>query len=143
MINKICPYCHNIIQYGNNCKCIDKHNKIRHKEYKKYRTDNKEQVFYNSKDWIRIRDYVRIHYNSIDVYVLYKTGRVECGDIVHHVVEIKDNWDKRLDVNNLIYVSSSTHQYIHCKYSQGKKEKEKMQNELIEAIKWYNGKFGK
>lgn len=38
----------------------DKHKKEIHREFKKYRTDNKEQDFYRSSSWVKLRNHKRM-----------------------------------------------------------------------------------
>lgn len=49
----------------------------------------------------------------MDIYSYYILQRIEYGHTVHHIVPIKEDWSKRLDVNNLIYLTESNHQAIH------------------------------
>ena len=109
MIYKRCSRCGKRILEGTKCQC----SKERHKEYKKYRTDKKEERFYSSGEWLTIKDKVKDIYNDIDIYSYYVLNTVEVGQTVHHIDPIKDNWDRRLDIDNLIYLTESNHRKIH------------------------------
>jgi len=111
-IYKRCSRCNKRILEGTKCECI----KARHKEYKRYRTDDKEQAFYSSNDFQIIKEKVKTRLNGLDIYSYYVNGAIEYGQTVHHVETIKDNWSRRLDMDNLIYLTESNHQMIHKLY---------------------------
>lgn len=69
MLKKICR-CGKVIDYNikmcDECaKRCDKGKKESYKYYKKNRTDKKEQSFYCSKEWIRVRNTVRRKYTGL------------------------------------------------------------------------------
>lgn len=88
---------------------------IRHKRDKKY------SDFYNSREWEKFREDVLILYNGIDIYAYYIEKEIVLANTVHHIEELKDNWDKRLDVENMFPMSDGSHKKIHMLY---KKDKE-------------------
>ena len=53
---------------------------------------------------------------------------------IHHIEELKDNWSKRFDKDNLISLCESCHQKVHRKYLSNKEE---IQHELKVLIKRY------
>lgn len=130
MICKRCSRCGKRIQTGTICEC----QKNRHKEYKRYRTDDKEQSFYSSKEWKILKDKVKDRFNGIDIYSYYVLGKIEYGQTTHHIETLKDNWDKRLDIENLIYLTESNHQKIHAAMKANKKEIMDMLYKLIERF---------
>lgn len=87
----------------------------RHKEYNKYRTDFKEQKFYKSKTWITKRNIIKNKDNGLCLKCL-SNKKIVPMDSVHHIEELKDNWDKRLDENNLISLCEQCHQITHLEY---------------------------
>lgn len=118
MIFKRCSRCGKRIQTGTICEC----QKNRHREYKRYRTDDKEQAFYSSGEWTIIKNKVKDKFEGIDIYSYYVFGVLEYGQTAHHIETLKDNWDRRLDIDNLIYLTESNHQKIHKAMKQNKKE---------------------
>ena len=118
MIYKRCSRCGKRIEVSSKCSCYN----ARHKEYKKYRKDTREDKFYSSREWTKTRDIAKAKYNGIDIYSYYVLKRVEHGQTIHHIEEIKDNWDRRLDIDNLIYLTESNHQLIHKMYKENKKD---------------------
>lgn len=134
MIYKRCPRCSKRIVEGTICPCL----KNRHKEYKKYRQDNKEQCFYASSEWLRKKEDVKAFYSGIDIYSFYILHTIEEGQTVHHIVELKEDWSRRLDNENLIYLTEANHQLIHKLY---KEDKEGIQKLLCSLIERYRKEF--
>ena len=124
---------------------FDKQEKERYKEYSARRRRDMEQKkyqdFYSNKDWKRIRDVCIADSYGIDILEYYRTGRIVQGERVHHIVELSDYWNSRLDISNLIYLTEQNHKRIHGEYDKGIKEKEKMQRVLFELIKKFNSEF--
>ncbi|MGK0575518.1 HNH endonuclease [Macrococcus capreoli] len=92
--------------------------KQKHKEYDRERTDQQEVSFYNSKQWKDVRATVL----QRDFYLCQqckRQGITTFGNIVHHIVELKDDWSLRLDMNNLETVCSACHNQEHTKTKKG------------------------
>lgn len=71
---------------------------------------------------------------GIDVYLYIMTGEVVLADAVHHIEPLKDNWERRCDINNLISLSSETHSMIEKMYE---KDKEGTMELLYEVLRRY------
>lgn len=146
MLKKICR-CGKVIDYNmkmcDECaKRYDKSKKESYKEYKRNRKDIKEQRFYSAGEWIRVRDIVRRKYNGLCLYSYYIKHEIKYVDYIHHIVELKEDWDKRLDVSNLIPCCSEAHKLIHNTYDRSDKNKNDMQ-ELLRSLKnKYEKEFG-
>lgn len=115
----------------------------RYKEYDTRRNKDKSRVkhksLYSTADWSAVRSYVVQLRYGIDVLEYYRTGRVVQGERVHHIACLEDDWSRRLDTDNLIYLTESNHRQVHIEYDKGIKEKKKMQNILFSVM----DKFGK
>ena len=107
MIVKKCPVCGKIFQLNGKNRCTDCDNAAARKDADKVynqRYRNKEaDRFYHSAAWKRLSKAVllKAHYRC-----------AICGGLaveVHHVVEVKDDWDKRLDITNLMPLCTSCH----------------------------------
>lgn len=120
MIMKICSRCGNRLPTGAHCPC----EKRRHIEYDKYSRDRKSAGFYHSAEWLRARHLALSMSDGMDVYEYMKSGEISAADTVHHIVPLKDNWERRLDPDNLIPVSSRNHDEIHRLYGTGKEQTE-------------------
>ncbi len=130
-IYKRCGRCGTRLPSGTKCECI----KERHKEYDKYSRDKKADAFYHSIEWEIARDDAKAHYKGIDIYSYYVLGKLEYGQTVHHIVPLKDDWSKRVDKKNLIYVTESNHQLIHKAMREGRYK------EIIELLRSLVEKF--
>lgn len=117
---------------GSTCPCI----KQRHREYDRYSRDQRSRNFYGGKDWERARAAALDADGGIDVYLYMTEGIVVAADTVHHIIPIKDDWDKRINIDNMISLSSDTHSMIEQMY---KKNKGAMIRRLQEMIKEYRG----
>ncbi|MHB9943598.1 hypothetical protein CF065_18780 [Clostridium sporogenes] len=114
----------------------------RYKEYQNRRRKDKEQKkyqdFYNDKSWKRIRTTAIADYYSIDILEYYRTGRIVQGERVHHIKELEEEWNSRLDINNLIYLTEQNHRRVHEEYNKGNREKKKMQDVLFALVdRWF------
>lgn len=136
-IYKRCPRCGKRIPVEQVCDC----RKTRHREYNVVRTDAKEQKFYWSEDWNKAKTAAIWQCCGIDLYSLYTTGKVETGQTVHHIIPLKDNWEQRLDLGNLIYLTEENHQCIHKKMKESNEEKEKIIDFLFELKKQFSQEF--
>ncbi|ACL19506.1 conserved hypothetical protein [Desulfitobacterium hafniense DCB-2] len=133
-LKKLCGRsgCSQIIDYS--LTYCDKHQrefeekqKQRHKEYKQRRDDKKEQAFYSSDEWVRTRDYVKAKYHGLCLWSYYVDREIVFCESVHHIEELKEAWEKRLEVDNLIPLSETVHQKVHrLMRENGKNEKVKM-----------------
>lgn len=113
---KICSKCGKKYDYYGHCECYDKNNKINYKEYKRNRTDTREQSFYSSSAWIKCRDTIRMHYNDMCLCCYIEKGTVVEEDTIHHIIELKEDWTERLNDSNLIPLCNSCHKKVHKLY---------------------------
>ncbi len=108
----------------------------RHKEYDAHRRDQEAKKFYNSAGWKAARAKAMARDNGIDVYLYVMEGRAVPADTVHHIIELAEDYSKRLDMDNLISISSATHSMVSMAYrdSAGKAQ---MQQTLRGCIRRY------
>ncbi|WP_394899045.1 hypothetical protein [Clostridium paraputrificum] len=147
-LKKLCSYsgCNVLVDYGT--KYCYKHrtkDKERYKDYRRSRLRDEEekarQEFYNSVEWKNIRDLAIKKCFGIDIVEYYKTGQIIMGYTVHHIVELKDDWNKRLDINNLIYLSQENHLRIHKLMERSKEDKDKVIEMLLELKARFEQEF--
>lgn len=131
MIYKRCSRCGKRLEVGQTCECV----KQRHKEYDRLARDKDAAKFYSSASWKRMRQYILDKYDSIDVYAYIVYGQIEKADTVHHIIELKDDKSQALVEQNLIPVSSSTHNIIHASYDKSLADKQAMQSILYECLR--------
>lgn len=131
MIYKRCSRCGKRLEAGQTCECV----KQRHKEYDKYSRDKEAKAFYNSPNWLRMRQYILDKYDNIDVYVYIRYGQIEKADTVHHIWELSEEKAQALSEKNLIPVSSATHSLIHSEYAKSEENKKTMQATLYYCLR--------
>lgn len=138
-LKKLCPKCNKVIDQGERyCSehqaSYKEYQKNRQKDYRNRRTDKKELNFYCSKEWEQLKDHLKIKYKGMCLYsYLVENKIVPVGDY-HHIEPLKENWDKRLDVYNIISLSHQVHRKIHKLYETDKEATQKMLRDLL--FKW-------
>lgn len=126
-IYKRCGRCGKRLSSGTKCECL----KQRHTEYDKYSRDKQSDTFYHSREWELTRDEVLRKDKGIDVYIYVTTGELVIADAVHHIIPLKDNWNRRCDIDNLISLHHDTHSMIEQMYKKDKEGTMKMLYEMI------------
>lgn len=83
----------------------------------RYGKDSKFMEFYHSKEWRNKRKQVLLRDKYLCQSCLAKgiVNPVKKGQrfYVHHIIELKDDWSKRLDMDNLQTVCSQCHIESH------------------------------
>lgn len=141
-IKKICPRCNKIIDATQRyCEpCQAKVTAYNNKQYDKTKRNKKATAFYHSPEWLEVRLVVLDKSKGIDLYAYIVHKRIVTANTAHHIIELSEAWDRRLDINNLIAVSDGSHAEIHRIYNKGGKDKEKL-IELLNKIvnsEYYN-----
>lgn len=126
-IYKRCTRCGIRLPSGSICNCI----KQRHKEYDRYSRDKQSDAFYHSGEWILTRDAVLMLDKGYDIYIYMTTGEIVIADTVHHIEQLKDNWNRRCDIDNLMSLSHDTHSMIESMYKKDKQGTMKMLYEML------------
>lgn len=131
-IKKLCPRCRKIIDVKEkHCEECTKFYKGRHKEYDSRFRDRKSKEFYSSREWQTEREIVLTYYGHVDLYQFIVNKRKVPANTVHHIEELKDNWNLRLSFDNLIPVSEASHMLIHKIYRTDKVAAQKLLRECI------------
>lgn len=78
-------------------------------------------------------------YMGLDLYEYYINKQIVYAEAVHHIVELSEDWERRLDVGNLIPLTAGNHSMIHKLYQ---KDKKKAQQMLIGLLKQWEQEFG-
>ena len=114
----------------------------RYKDYNKHRRDTKTAAFYISREWKKTRALVPSRYDYIDLYAYHVLHEIRRADTVHHIIELSEDWERRLDIANLIPLASSTHNTIHTLYDQGEATKAATQADLRRILEAEIGRVG-
>lgn len=118
----------------------------RHMEYNTHRRNKKAAAFYVSSEWRKTRAEAIRRFDGIDIYAFYALHEIQTADMVHHIVPIEDDWNRRLDIANLIPLSNRNHGIIEGLYNkdeQTKKATQKMLYELLDVAKKRQGECEK
>ena len=129
-----CSRCGARILAGDMCQCRSRAEAIRQKLYDITDRDGRSHAFYNSAEWKKTKQKVFDIDEGIDIYVYMTEGKVLIADVVHHIEPLADNWNRRLDMDNLMSLNHSTHGMIERKY---KKNKHEMIGILTKMLKDY------
>lgn len=136
-IKRMCIKCNKIIEY-NQSRCESCENKF--SKQKKHSVDvynaNRDPMhvaFYLSKEWKYKRQDVIARDLGLCKFC-YSQNKHSHAHTVHHVEELAECWDKRLDRNNLISLCDKCHKRVHRYYNKNSYSKSYMQNILIGLI---------
>lgn len=99
MVRKLCGYpgCRTYVDYKT--RHCEQHTGQVDKDYNRFVRDERSAAFYNSPAWRNLRKSVLAE-NPLCVKCMDE-GVVELAVIVDHIVELKDDWERRLDKSNL------------------------------------------
>lgn len=142
-LKKICSCGKYISQKESRCiECSLKYKEKKKESNKVYNSTNRDKAidsFYNSPEWISTREYILKKYHYYDLWEYFiNNDDTKVANTVHHIEEIKDNYELRLEENNLFPVTARSHMKIHKLY---RKDKEGTQEKLREIIKLANKEF--
>lgn len=113
MLSKRCEHCGKRIPVGKMCACMSKQ-RYKSSGADKYTQETKQ--FYLTSEWQKARELCISRCYGIDLCSFYTYGAIEYGQTVHHIIPLIDDYSKRLDINNLIYLTESNHRIIHEMY---------------------------
>ena len=112
-------------------------NRERHKEYDAHCRDQKSKAFYNGAEWKTARAAVLSRDCGIDIYLYIMEGAIVPADMVHHIIELKEDYSKRCDIDNLISVSERTHKTVIDEAYKDDIKRSQMQQTLRECMERY------
>lgn len=78
------------------------------RHYDKYQRDERSTSFYKSKAWRELRDVAFRRDNGLCVQCR-NDKMIKVADVVDHIIPIKNDWNKRLDIGNLQSLCHSCH----------------------------------
>ena len=138
-IYKRCSRCGMRIPEGTQCPCLDDIKHRRDAEYDRMRRDKRSTDFYNSQAWISERNHILSIDGGIDIYLYMTDGEVRPADTVHHIIPLRDDWSLRLQDDNLISLSSSTHGIIEDMYKRDKRKTIKILQDIVKIYRVTQG----
>ncbi|MDT0703917.1 HNH endonuclease signature motif containing protein [Mammaliicoccus sciuri] len=90
--------------------------------YKHGRKEYQYDWFYHSSAWRTIRQMALERDNHLCQMCL-EQNEINDAEIVHHIVYVNEDFEKALDLNNLMCVCSSCHNKIHANDNQKNKNR--------------------
>lgn len=118
MIKKRCHKinCRNFVENVGDTYCSE-HKGETNRQYNKFReTYDKEYVsFYHSKSWKAKRKQALRRDNYLCQRCLNEFEIITISEEVHHIISTKEDWSKKLELDNLISLCTSCHQQIESK----------------------------
>ncbi|MCM3619172.1 HNH endonuclease [Sutcliffiella horikoshii] len=82
------------------------------RNYNQYNRDDKVNGFYQSTGWRRARRLALERDNHLCQRCI-KQSKLQAAQLVHHIVEVKVDWSKRLELTNLESICHSCHNKHH------------------------------
>ncbi|MGL4731266.1 MAG: hypothetical protein ACRCW0_06750 [Clostridium sp.] len=136
MLKKLCKCGKVISQSQARCEACStiysNKKKLSNKIYNSKNRDKELDDFYKSNPWINTRHYILTKYYGMDLWDYFVNDiKGTIANTVHHIEEIKDSYDLRLDEKNLFPVSSKNHNKIHSLYKKDKKGTQKKLKEIL------------
>lgn len=118
-------------------KCLYAHKQKRKKQAKAYDKKRNWAWFYNSPGWgtARIQPWDRD--NGVCLMCFFSKDRLRTAHVVHHIIELDDDFGRAYDTNNLICLCERCHKRVHKKYREGRKKE--TQKELFEILRSQGG----
>ena len=106
---KACKGCGRLIpQALTMCEQCEARQQSRHVAYNNTRRDPRAAEFYLSKEWRELRPVIMSVYEYVDIYALYVEHQLitlKDSDPIHHIIELEEDWEQRLNPLNLIPLS--------------------------------------
>lgn len=141
MLLKSCRYCGKLIpQSMKMCEECQQKQQSRHVVYNNTRRDPRAAEFYISKEWRELRPVIMSVYEYVDIYALYVTHELitlNDSDPVHHIIELEEDWEQRLNPLNLIPLSQRTHNTITALYKRSAASMKATQTQLRSLIEYH------
>ena len=119
------------------CEECEQRQQSRHMIYNNTRRDKRAAEFYVSKEWRAMRERIIEVYDNVDIYALYVENELLTCEPVHHIVELEDDWEQRLNPFNLIPLNHKTHNTITALYKQSKASMRATQKQLRSLIEYH------
>jgi len=81
--------------------------------YDRYKRNTQAKRFYNSKEWLRVREYVLQRDNYLCQPCLNEHKKITKANTVHHIIPLLNDWTKATEEKNLESICMSCHAKEH------------------------------
>jgi hypothetical protein len=105
--------------------------------YNNTRRDKRAAEFYISREWRTMRECIINVFDNVDIYALYIRHELLTCEPVHHIIEVDEDWEQRLNPLNLIPLNQSSHSIITALYKQSKASMKATQTQLRSLIEYH------
>lgn len=115
------------------CEACEQRQQSRYVVYNNTRRNQRASEFYISKEWRALRPVIMSVYGNIDIYAFYimnELKTLEESDPIHHIIELEEDWEQRLNPLNLIPLKKETHSVITALYKQSKASMRETQKQI-------------
>lgn len=116
------------------CEECEQRQQSRHMIYNNTRRDERAAEFYVSKEWRAMRERIIEVYDNVDIYALYVEHELLTCNPVHHIIELEDDWEQRLNPFNLIPLNHKTHNTNETAEVVTRESAEETNTELLQSI---------
>lgn len=119
------------------CEECERRQQSRYVVYNNTRRDQRAAEFYISREWRALRPVIMSVYEHVDIYALYvlhELKTLEESDPIHHIIELEEDWEQRLNPLNLIPLKHETHSTITALYKQSNASMKATQKRLRSLI---------
>jgi len=82
------------------------------RRYDESKRDRRAREFYVSPAWLAMRERILVRDHGLCQLCL-REGRITPADTVHHIVELREDWSRRLDPDNLVAICAACHNRVH------------------------------
>lgn len=144
MIYRLCTVCGRKVPQYELCQCEHKKKLDNYRDYQRRRMLDEEEkervIFYQSDEWKQCRDTVARHQYNMDL-IEWSKGNIVQAELYHHVVEVRQSKEERLDIYNIIGLTQANHNKVHAFMNQGYREKKKIQDMLMEILDKFEAEY--
>ncbi len=122
------------------CEECERRQQSRYVVYNNTRRDQRAAGFYISREWRALRPVIMSVYGYVDIYALYilhELKTLEDSDPIHHIIELEEDWEQRLNPLNLIPLKHETHSTITALYKQSNASMRATQKRLRSLIEYH------
>lgn len=137
MLLKSCRCGKLISQSARMCKECERKQQSRHVIYNNTRRDKRAAEFYISKEWRTMRECIINIFDNVDIYALYIKQELLTCEQVHHIIELEEDWEQRLNPLNLIPLNQTSHNTITALYKQSRLSMIATQKQLRSLVEYH------
>ncbi len=98
-------------------------------------------AFYLSQEWHATKSFINQKFKGLCAWSYLVDHAIVAADAVHHIEPIREAWNKRLELSNLIPLSHTVHMKVEAAYRSSEKKKAQAQSQLFELLRRWEKEF--